>query len=89
VINETLQFLVYKVHYEFEVQFFVKQIEAIHVEIYYATCSLNQWIDNLPIRNREQQSDHIYYTLLRQVLGFGVLLTRLSNLCKKAGPKPF
>jgi hypothetical protein len=61
----------------------------IHVEIYYATCSLNQWLDNLPIKNREQQSDHIYYTLLGQVLGFDVLLTRLRRVCKGAGPKPF
>jgi hypothetical protein len=61
----------------------------IHVEIYYATCSLNQWIDYLPIRNREQQSDHIYYTLLWQVSGFAMLLTRLSNQCKHAGSKPF
>jgi hypothetical protein len=45
----------------------------IHVEIYYATCSLNQWIDYLPIRNMEQQSDHIYYTLLWQVLCFAVI----------------
>ncbi len=42
-----------------------------------------------PIRNREHQSDHIYYTLLRQVLGFVVPFTSISKLCKNAGPKPF
>jgi hypothetical protein len=39
--------------------------------------------------NREQQLDHIYYTLLWQVLGFAVPFTSLSKLCKNAGPKPF
>jgi hypothetical protein len=39
--------------------------------------------------NREQQSDHIYYTLLWQVSGFAVPFTSLSKLCKNAGPKPF
>jgi hypothetical protein len=39
--------------------------------------------------NREQQSDHIYYTLLWQVLGFALLYTRLSKLCRNAGQKPF
>ncbi len=34
----------------------------------------------------EQQSDHIYYTLLWQLLGFAV---PFSKLCKNAGPKPF
>jgi hypothetical protein len=32
VINESLQFLVYKVHYEFEVQFCVKQIAVVNVQ---------------------------------------------------------
>jgi hypothetical protein len=31
VINESLQFLVYKVHHEFEVQFCVKQIAVVKV----------------------------------------------------------
>jgi hypothetical protein len=33
-----------------------------------------------PIRNREQQSDHNYYTLLWQVLDFAVPFTSLSKL---------
>ncbi len=44
---------------------------------------------NLPIRNRGQQSDHICYTLLWQVLGFVVTFTSLRKLCKNVGPKPF
>jgi len=39
------------------------------------------------IRKREQQSDHICYTLLWQVLGFAVLFASLSKLCKSAGSK--
>jgi hypothetical protein len=38
---------------------------------------------------KEQQSDHIYYALLRQVLSFAVYFTSLSKLYKNAGPKPF
>jgi hypothetical protein len=41
----------------------------------------NDW----PIRNREQQSDHIYYTLLQQMFGFAVPFTSLSKLCKNVG----
>jgi hypothetical protein len=37
----------------------------------------------------ERQSNHIYYTLLWQVLGFAVPFTSLSKACKNAGPKPF
>jgi hypothetical protein len=37
----------------------------------------------------EQQSNHIYYTLLWQVLGFAAPFTSLSKPCKNAGPKPF
>jgi len=33
------------------------------------------------MRNREQHSDHIYYTLLWQVLGLAVHFTSLSKLC--------
>jgi len=36
-----------------------------------------------------KESDHIYYTLLWQVLGFAVPFTSLSKLCKYAGLKPF
>jgi hypothetical protein len=31
-MNESLQFLVYKVHYEFEVQFCVKQIAVVKAQ---------------------------------------------------------
>jgi hypothetical protein len=41
------------------------------------------------IRNREQQSNHIYYTLLWQVLGFAVPFTSLSKPCKMLGQEPF
>ncbi len=41
------------------------------------------------MRNREQQSYHIYYTLFWQVLGFAVPFTSLSKLCQNAQPKPF
>ncbi len=42
------------------------------------------------IRNREQQLDHVYYTLLWQLLGFAMMpFTSLSKLCKNAGPKIF
>jgi hypothetical protein len=37
----------------------------------------------------EQQSNHIYYTLLWQVLGFAVPFTSLSKLCKMLGQNPF
>jgi hypothetical protein len=37
--------------------------------------------------NREQLSDHIYYTLLLQMSGFAVPFTSLSKLYKSAGPK--
>jgi hypothetical protein len=40
-------------------------------------------------RNMERQLNHIYYTLLWQVLGFAVPFTSLSKACKNAGPKPF
>jgi hypothetical protein len=40
-------------------------------------------------RNMEQQLNHIYYTLLWQVLGFAVPFTSLSKPFKNAGPKPF
>ncbi len=42
-----------------------------------------------PIRNREHQSYHIYYTRLQQVLSFDVLSTNLKKLFKSAGPNPF
>jgi hypothetical protein len=35
-----------------------------------------------PIRNREQQSDHIYYTLLWLVLGFTVPFINVNKLSK-------
>ncbi len=38
-----------------------------------------------PFRSRDQQSDHIYYTLLSQVQSFGALFTSLSKLCKHVG----
>jgi hypothetical protein len=41
------------------------------------------------IRNREQQSDHIYYSLLWQVVSFAMPFPSLNKLCKNAGPKPF
>jgi hypothetical protein len=43
----------------------------------------------LPIRNKEQQSDHIYYILLYQVLGFVVPSISLNKLYKNAGSKLF
>ncbi len=45
----------------------------------------NDW----SIRIKEQQSDHIYYTLLWQVLGFAVHFTSVSKFCRNAGSKPF
>ncbi len=39
------------------------------------------------IKNREQQSDHIYYTLPSQVQRFALPLTSLSKLCKMPGSK--
>ncbi len=43
-----------------------------------------------PIRNRDQQPQHIYYTLLWQLLlGFAGPFTSLSKLCKNSGSKPF
>jgi hypothetical protein len=51
----------------------------------------NQWADYYywSIRKKEQQSDHIYCTLLWLVLGFAVPYTSLSKLYKNAGPNPF
>ncbi len=37
----------------------------------------------------EQQSDHIYYTLLWRVLGCTVPFTSLNKLCTTGLPKPF
>jgi hypothetical protein len=42
-----------------------------------------------PIRNTEQQSDHIYYTLLWLVLGCTVPFTSLQKLCKTLGQYHF
>jgi hypothetical protein len=43
-----------------------------------------------PIRNRDQQPQHIYYTLLWQLLlGFAGPFTSLSKLCKNAGQNYF
>jgi hypothetical protein len=37
-----------------------------------------------------ENSSHItFITLLWQMLGFVVAFTRLSKVCKNAGPKPF
>jgi hypothetical protein len=36
------------------------------------------------MRNREQQSYHIYFTFLWQVLGLAVPFTSLSKLCQNA-----
>jgi hypothetical protein len=41
------------------------------------------------MRNKDQQSDHIYYTLLWQVLWLPVPFTSLSTVCSTAEPKPF
>jgi hypothetical protein len=38
----------------------------------------NDW----PIRNREQQSEHIYYTLLQQVFALLCLLPASANCAK-------
>jgi hypothetical protein len=40
-------------------------------------------------QKHEQQSDHIYYTLLCQVLCFAACTSLLSKSCKNAKPKPF
>jgi hypothetical protein len=39
-------------------------------------------------KTREQQSDHIYYTLLYQVHSFAAVFTSLSKLSKYVGEKP-
>jgi hypothetical protein len=40
------------------------------------------------MKNKEQQSDHIYYTLLSQVHSFAAPFTSLSKLRKFVAVKP-
>jgi hypothetical protein len=57
-----------------------KLLIAKHLDNYY------DW----PIRNREQQSDHIYYTLFWQAFGFAVPFSIRNKLCNSfAEVKPF
>ncbi len=57
------------------------------------TETANRWettnTNPLGIKNMEQQSDHIYYTLLWRVLGYTVPFTSLNKLCTTGLPKPF
>ncbi len=41
------------------------------------------------IRKRDQQSDPIYYTLLKHLLGFAVPFTSFKELYENAGQKSF
>jgi hypothetical protein len=54
--------------------------------------SLNRWETTnskptVPIKNREQQSDHIHYSLLWQVFSFAVTFNQPQQTVQKRCPK--
>jgi hypothetical protein len=65
------------------------QLEMLleQLELLIKTTWTNQY--DGPIRNTEQQSGHIYYTLFLQVYSIAGPLTSHSKLCNYAQPKPF